>query len=945
MFPRTRLCASLMLAFSGSLAFSASAQAQATATAETQRVEITGSSIKRIASEGALPVITLNRAAIEQSGASSVRELVQALPSMQGFTSASDSVNGGGGGVTTASLRNLGSIYTLVLLNGRRVAPFNTGSTVNLEQLPLSAIERVEILADGASALYGADAIAGVVNFITKTGSTQGALDLSASKPQHGGGAEQKFSISKGFGDLESQGFNVLLGASAEKSDKILASQREFSKTGVLPFSNGGKDYYFWQLSSNANPPNITLDNDEETLAFYNPVLLRDGNCGTDPGAFLLGSTCRFDYASTVQAQPEAERKNLFISGQLKLGNNFKLFGEALFSDIKMSAAFAPPAQPLAMQKGSTLYNRFVTPFLGTLGVNDADVLYTTYYMRVRDAGLRTDEFRTKGQHLVLGLDGTFGDFEGTASYTHSANTIDTRFAGGYASYNKMNELIDSGAWDPFAQGTAESQAALAPAILSGLSDTTKSTLDVLSVRGSGPVFNAPGGKAYLGFGADATRQGYTSQPSAMAQGANALNPDFDDFPVGASQGALPFDTTRNSSGLFAELQLPLMKGFEVTGSVRYDAYGAAKNSAVFDANGQFLPEVTQGASASKATYKLSARFQPMPELLVRGSVGTGFRAPTLNDITSPLKEAGVIGVQRACPVTDVNDPLYVGCRSEPYQYKAQTGGNSLTGDDALKPETSDQWTLGFRLEPMANLSVGLDFWSVKVKNAITSVPEDAAFDNFETYRSLFVVTTDTATQRPILTFNQVPVNSAVLKAQGLDWDMQLRSKFSFGTLTTQFAGTYLMDSYFDLGFGNGKETSIGKLGSDDQVAFRILARVAASLKTGAFTNTLTWNYKPGYKDQTYSADDGTVRLRNADGTPGAFVDFDGLDVPSYQTFDWQGRYDHSKTLSFTAGIKNLFDKTPPLSLKTVGGNMVGYDPRYADGRGRTFYLEASYKF
>jgi iron complex outermembrane receptor protein len=132
------------------------------------RVEITGSSIKRIAKEGSLPVQTLTRADIEQSGASNVADLVAQLPSMQGFITSSTSVNGGGNGVQTASIHAIGTQYTLVLLNGRRMAPYGTGSAVNLASIPLSAVERVEILTDGASTLYGSDAIAGVVNFILK---------------------------------------------------------------------------------------------------------------------------------------------------------------------------------------------------------------------------------------------------------------------------------------------------------------------------------------------------------------------------------------------------------------------------------------------------------------------------------------------------------------------------------------------------------------------------------------------------------------------------------------------------------------------------------------------------------------------------------------------------------------------------------------------------------
>lgn len=942
MFKKTRIGRAAALVASGLAlqVLSSTALAQ-----EPQRVEITGSSIKRIAAEGALPVITLNKTDIERSGVTSVRELIQGLPAMQGFTTASDSVNGSGGGTTTASLRNLGSIYTLVLLNGRRVAPFNTGSTVNLEQLPLAAIERVEILADGASALYGADAIAGVVNFITKKNSTTGGIDISARIPQKKGGKESLASISKGFGDLDRDGFNVLAGLAFEKVEKIAANERSFSRSGVIPFEYNGRKLYFWQLSANANPPNVELvDANDETLDFYNPVLITSGSCGADPAAFRQGSTCRFDYASTVEAQPEAERKNLYLSSQFKLGKDFVGFAEALISDISLTGRFAPPAQPALLEVGSTLYNRYVVPTLATRGVSPADVSYGITYTRLRDAGLRANEFSTKGTHLVFGVEGNVFGFDSTASITRSKNKIGNRHAGGYASDIELTKLIEAGTFDPFAQGAGATSAALASAILTGPVSDTISQLDVVSVKGSRPIFKFGSGSAYLGLGVDLMKQRYADSPSPIAMGPNALQPNYADFPVGSSQGALPFDTSRRTTGAYAELLLPVSKALEITGAVRYDSYDAATNSKNFDPAGNPVGAAEQGNSASKSTFKVGLRFQPTQELLLRASVGTGFRAPTLQDITDPLKEFGVIGTQRDCPVT-AGDPLFSGCRTIPTQYKLQTGGNPFSGAAGLKPENSQQWTIGMRFEPNQAVSGGAELWSVKVKDIITAVPEDTAFDSFATYRGLFTVTTDAATGRPILTFNQVPVNGASAKSTGVDLDITARVGTSFGRLIGKAMATYLIDSYFDYGFGGGKESSLGKLGTDDQVAFRTLLKLQATLETGAFANTLTFNWRPGYLDQTYTAEDGTVRLRNEDGTPGAFTSIDDFRVPSYSTVDWQGRWAVSKQFTISAGIKNLFDKAPPLSIKSVGGNMVGFDPRYADGRGRTFQLSGKFDF
>ena len=536
MHKRTKVAAGVMLAIGTLAATGAWAQGS-------QRVEVTGSSIKRIAAEGALPVITISREEIDKSGATSTQELIQNLPSMQGFVSSAQSVNAGGGGVTTASLRDLGTAYTLVLLNGRRVAPYNTGSSVNLEQLPLSAIERIEILADGASALYGSDAIAGVVNFITKSNTTAGGIDIKVSRPQAAGGDQNSVSFSKGFGSFDKDGFNVLVGASFQKDQQIKASEREFSKTGVFPFSYQGTNYWFYQTSGNANPPNIPLDSRAGSLlANFSPGALNGTKCGPDPASFQLGNTCRFDYAATVEAQPQAERKNFYGSGSFKINKDFRAFAEAMFSDVALYGRFAPPAQPLSMPVGGTLYNRYVAPYLTQLGVAPGSVARAAYGMRLVDSGLRANDYLTKGKHLVVGVDGQLAGFDVSAYYTKSSNDLDSPYGGGYVSRLKMDQLIASGAWDPFAQGTAASRTAIAPAILRDV-DSSRSSLDVFSLRGSGPLFKAPAGMAYAGLGADFTKQGYTSSPSPISQGPNAFQPNFADFPVGSGQGSLPFDS------------------------------------------------------------------------------------------------------------------------------------------------------------------------------------------------------------------------------------------------------------------------------------------------------------------------------------------------------------------------------------------------------------------
>jgi iron complex outermembrane receptor protein len=179
-------------------------------------VEITGSSVRRVEAEGALPVLILDRAAIDRTGATSVVDLLQKLPTVQGSTGESASVGGGSFGFSGISIHNIGETRTLVLLNGHRLTQFGGqsltgfGAGVDLNSIPIAAIERVEVLTDGASALYGADAIAGVVNFITKRDSTEGDITVGISHPQQGGAQEKRFSLSKGFGSLDKDGFNII---------------------------------------------------------------------------------------------------------------------------------------------------------------------------------------------------------------------------------------------------------------------------------------------------------------------------------------------------------------------------------------------------------------------------------------------------------------------------------------------------------------------------------------------------------------------------------------------------------------------------------------------------------------------------------------------------------------------------------------------------------------
>ena len=310
---------------------------------ELVEIVVTGSSIAQKLDSSPLPVTLISSEEIAKSGFTSATDLLQNLPGMQGFVPASSSVNGGGNGVTTAAVHSMPSKYTLVLLDGQRVAGFDLsavageGFGVNLNSIPLDAIERVEVLTDGASALYGADAIAGVVNFILKKNQTEGRVFYNASIPSESGGGAWNAGFSKGFGDLDSDGWNILLTYSHDVQDKLEASQRAVSSQGAyFPFSANGTNYIFNNRTSNTEPANVIIS---QLGVSYNPYYQANGNCGQGALAAPLtvggSTTCRFNYAATVEDIPGYKRDSGLLKATFDLHDGGKVWGEAVVSRIR----------------------------------------------------------------------------------------------------------------------------------------------------------------------------------------------------------------------------------------------------------------------------------------------------------------------------------------------------------------------------------------------------------------------------------------------------------------------------------------------------------------------------------------------------------------------------------------------------------------------------------
>ncbi|HEX7983693.1 MAG TPA: TonB-dependent receptor [Duganella sp.] len=974
MMQETVLCRSLRQVFAGGayaccalgvLALTAPARAQEAATGNQimPRVEITGSSIKRIAREGALPVQVLTAAEIKQSGATSATELIQMQPSMQGFVPSSSSVNGGGAGVTTAALHSLPSKYTLVLLDGQRMAPSALGSSqgggyaVNIESIPLEAVERVEILADGASALYGSDAIAGVVNFILKKDLTKGEMYATYGQPKKNGGSWSSAGITKGWGDLEKDRWNILASYSHEEEERLTALQRDFSARGAFfRFGSGGRQYYFDQRTGNTEPANITFnvrprgsaDTVETSGVAINPYLTANGNCGS-PLAGPQGTQCRFNYGATVEDIPGSHRDSGLLKGTLKLNDTTSLWGELVLSSYSMTAQFAPSAQPMGVNttdRFPQLYARYVQPYLDANNLENPSGEATLGYRSVLIGG-RADEYTTEARHFAAGIDGNNFGWSWNASLILSKTKLKDIAAGGYSDYDKLAALVASGAYDPVT-GVGADQ--LRGALVNGtVFSTTDSKLNTLHAAAQHDMVGLPGGMSIVSLGGDYSKTRYQTayHPTILSGSGYSTQPASSNYPVGGSYGQVPFDAKRDNWGVFTEMLLPVTKTLEATLAGRYDSYGKTDSGYIFerlaDASGvrQRLPGGEIGNDFSSATYKLSARWTPLDAVLLRASYGTGFKAPNINDIAGSPTFFGSTAGSYACPF-----PGSRGCQVGQAQYDLLTGPNGASGDDGLQPEKSKQWTIGGRVEPLAGLSLGLDLWNVRIRNQVLSagVPEQVGFANPQAYQRLFVNPYPDPAGYTTIGYILAPINGGVANYRGVDWDFSYRYKTRIGDLRAGWTGTYMLKQDYTTTAGGEVQSDLGRFGPDNAVVFRVQSHLNLSLVTGKLTNTLTANYRSGYHDQAYPLDTAIFAV-NPDGGIGDSVAFDGLRTASYTTFDWQGKYDFG-AFALTAGIKNLFDRDPPLTLQNAGGgNQLGYDARYSDPRGRSFYITGNYRF
>jgi iron complex outermembrane receptor protein len=895
---------------------------------ELPRVEVTGSSVRRIDGEAALPVQVLRREDIARSGATSTTELLQRLPMMQGGAPEAAAAGPARYGYTSASIHNLGEARTLVLLNGRRLAQF-AGQTLtgaftatDLNAIPISAIERVEILSDGASSVYGADAVAGVVNFITRRDRNQGDASLGFSAPR-GGGQEKRLSASQGWGDLERDGRNLMLAMSAESREALYAAARPYSRSGVADFSHNGQRYQVIQATGSSIPANALSDQGE----FISPVFLRTGRC---PERHLpvrdaaTGSTaCYYDFVGDLAMLPARERQSVMGSFTQQAGRDHTLSADVLLARSKSKFQLAPVSGRLAVPAGSPLHDQYLLP----LGVTQD----STAFYRAADLGPRSGTDTADFAHLALSAKGLWSGWDYQAGWGVSRSQVKSRIRG-YPGALAFNRLLESGVLNPFVgpgQQSPQGAQAMKDVAYDGYWDGGESTLQTWELRGSRPVAQWTHGPVLLGLGVAHMRERFASKPSLFAQGLLAdpvagtlADPDHGvpgDVRFGDESATRPYSARRHVTSGFTELVMPLAKTLELTGSGRIDRYS----------------DFGQARTA-----KAGLRWQPTPALLFRGSAGTGYRAPSVPQVNAAVQQYGSTSGGYDCTpeLAQVAQNLGARCRPDGSQYDVLAGGNG-----ELRPERSRQLSLGLRFEPSRAWTLGADFWHVGLRDVISQVTEEHVFANPLQNQAAFGTVREVSTGGNFLAFQALNQNLGKEYRSGIDFDVQTRWRGAMGQWSSQLLATYLLRQQQQLTPGGPYYSSIGNNAELGQVSFRWQGRWATSLQHQKWRHTVAVNFKSGYRDAAVEAE-----RYGADGQlSGEFEDV-RIKVPWTYTVDWQSAWQFSRDLQFVFGVLNVFDRAPPLVVSNGGldrGQNFGYDDRYYDPRGRVFYGNLNYRF
>ena len=985
MFKRTKISSCALLALGGVLlAPTTSVFAQA----DTQRIEITGSNIRRIDAETASPVQIISKQEIEQSGKGTVAEFLQTLTA-DGQGSVPFTYGRGFSGATSAgiSLRGLGTNATLVLINGRRSAPAVLAddaqrSYTDLNQIPLEAVERVEVLKDGGSSVYGSDAVAGVVNIILKKNFVGTTAKVTYGVSQKRDGTEPRFAFTHGMGDLAKDGYNLLLNLEAGRKNPIyLRDRRDRGPVGVSAIGqpewgfdpNAGPTNNIGRAGGDGTVPVVTatgarVNNSADpsivgnvrnpntgpldalgnpTNPNFNNYYSRSDPAGADftrtfPGASPyclananlpqnnVGGGCITDIRRQYnQVQAQQETGSMFARLTKQINSNIEAFAEFTYYTSSSIVDGLPPSVSGGFFRPD---GSVVSQAATSLGATHPDNPYFGTAARVRyraiDIGPSSVASDSDTLRFVAGLKGTLAgwDFDTALTTSHVTQTDLSR--------QLQNVVVKNALLNPTAANVAAARAA-SPAY---------AALPAGTVYRIGENANLNSAAVYDALLDDKQRTGTSRQtgvdlkvsreigqlaggPIGLALGVEARNeandlPFYDGLGQYIGLSLTKYGGKRDIYATFAEVLLPVTKQLEVNAALRYDHYSDAGNS---------------------TTPKLGIKWTPVKEVALRGTFSKGFRAPSSTEnsadavaafggpsVDDEVRCAALIAGGQSVATANAN------CRNLALTFVQR-------GNPALKPEKSTSTTLGVVWDITPRTSMTLDAWQIKRTGLPVTEDAQAAIDAGRYTRD---PTTGLVPGDPggILSAFVVFQNSDESLTRGIDFEAKHRIDLSggMGKVTMGATWTHLITQRVTTSTGvvhdyagtHGNCDITNCIGSPkDRISFN------ATWDMGQWRLGTNVNFR-GSMSNTLEKSDTTCAQSLLNG-----ADFPaGCKVKSFTTLDLSGAWKFGKNTELFGSIANLFDSKPPADFETYGA--IGYNPLdYSGAIGRFFKIGLKHRF
>lgn len=924
-----------------------------------QEVVITGSLIKRTDAETPSPVQVISDADLKNSGFNNVSDVLRNLaPNGQGTLNQGfgQAFASGGNGI---ALRGLTVGDTLTLIDSERMVAYPLSddgerSFVDISAIPFNAVDSVEVLKDGASAIYGADAIAGVVNVKLKQTYVGSEITAEYGETQYHDGVTLHGAAILGWGDLANDGYNIYAALDWHRQELIWGSSRSGAWTNLnwsgLP---GGVN------TTPGVPGSQALTYTDSATGYLlnpaNPTSLAAAHFL--PGctyAQFSASECTFSFPG--QIQPPTEQTNFLSKLTKALAGDWRLtITASLFDSIAQQTA--PPTEPafghLLQQTGAEngslpliawgpsiprttiFYPPFTLPASSPL--NPFGQAATLVYS-FPDVGPWVVNTETATYRLFGDLRGSAGGWDLDAAIGIMYAKMAIGFQGGLVP-SAVQADLNNGSYTP---GAPPAQNAAAIANMAPEAYTSpSSTLDLIDFHGSRQLFQMPGGPLTLVAGAQYFHKAQNDQdPPAIAAGTQE---GITNFTVGS----------QDDTAGFVELGGKPIKQLELNAAVRYDHYD------------------TYGGSA---TPKFGLKFTPIEMLTLRGTWGKGFRAPSIS-------ESGNSGIVYGFglgpdPVLCANGPNAKGSYNAYCAYPI-TGVQPPNPD--LKAVTSTNATIGLIFEPVRAFNVSVDWYRIQLNNDIVSALETGGLSDYIFIargrpQVLPVCTNTTTNGAPCTTANVLTpvgipeytlypyINAGTTRTSGIDVD--LRSHFDLGNvgrLTGELNYTYI--SQYEIS-ANGFNADVAGTHGPSEVSGdtgnpRQRAVASVTWDKGPATVTLSANYTGAFKviDPTEGWDTCLVALQTSGDGYGAAIS--GLvttlapqwnqycSVHHFTSFNLYGSYALNDHFSMHASIRNLFNTQPPVDLETYGGGaLYRYTTLDQDGAvGRFFLVGATYRF